>query len=38
MLQVKNLNVKFKTRDGFVEAVKDTSFKLHKGETIGIVG
>ena len=38
MLQVKNLNVKFKTRDGFVEAVKDTSFKLLKGETIGIVG
>lgn len=38
MLQVKNLNVKFQTRDGFVEAVKDTSFKLHKGETIGIVG
>lgn len=38
MLQVKNLNVKFKTHDGFVEAVKDTSFKLHKGETIGIVG
>lgn len=38
MLEVKHLNVKFKTRDGFVEAVKDTSFKLHKGETIGIVG
>jgi peptide/nickel transport system ATP-binding protein len=38
MLDVKNLNVKFKTRDGFVEAVKDTSFKLKKGETIGIVG
>ena len=38
MLQVKNLNVKFKTHDSFVEAVKDTSFKLHKGETIGIVG
>lgn len=38
MLQVKNLNVRFKTHDGFVEAVKDTSFKLHKGETIGIVG
>jgi len=38
MLQVQNLNVKFKTHDGLVEAVKDTSFKLHKGETIGIVG
>jgi peptide/nickel transport system ATP-binding protein len=38
MLEVKNLQVKFKTRDGSAEAVKDTSFKLHKGETIGIVG
>jgi peptide/nickel transport system ATP-binding protein len=38
MLEVKNLNVKFKTHDGFIEAVKDTSFRLHKGETIGIVG
>ena len=38
MLQVKNLNVKFKTQGGLVEAVKDTSFTLNKGETIGIVG
>ena len=38
MLQVKHLQVKFKTRDGFMEAVKDTSFTLNKGETIGIVG
>jgi len=38
MLEVRNLQVKFKTRDGFVEAVKDTSFTLNKGETIGIVG
>jgi len=38
MLKVKHLNVKFKTRDGFIEAVKDTSFTLKKGETIGIVG
>ncbi|MBS1523016.1 MAG: ABC transporter ATP-binding protein [Bacteroidetes bacterium] len=38
MLEVKNLNVKFKIRDGFIEAVKDTSFTLNKGETIGIVG
>ena len=38
MLEVKHLQVKFKTRDGFVEAVKDTSFTLSKGETIGIVG
>jgi len=38
MLEVKNLQVKFKSRDGFIEAVKDTSFTLNKGETIGIVG
>jgi len=38
MLKVKHLNVKFKTRNGFIEAVKDTSFTLKKGETIGIVG
>ena len=38
MLEVKHLQVKFKTRDGFVEAVNDTSFTLSKGETIGIVG
>jgi len=38
MLEVKHLQVKFKTRDGFVEAVKDTSLTLSKGETIGIVG
>ena len=38
MLQVNHLNVRFKTQDGLVEAVKDSSFILKKGETIGIVG
>ena len=38
MLKVDHLNVRFKTADGFVEAVKDSSFTLKKGETIGIVG
>jgi peptide/nickel transport system ATP-binding protein len=38
MLQVKNLKVQFKTQNGLVEAVKDSSFTLQKGETIGIVG
>ena len=38
MLKVKNLNVRFKTQNGLVEAVKDSSFNLKKGETIGIVG
>src|SRR6201991_1909183 len=38
MLQVKNLSVNFKTRDGLFKAVKGISFNLKKGETIGIVG
>jgi len=38
MLQVNHLNVRFKTQNGLVEAVKDSSFALKKGETIGIVG
>jgi peptide/nickel transport system ATP-binding protein len=38
MLQVKHLNVQFKTQNGLIEAVKDSSFTLKKGETIGIVG
>ncbi len=38
MLQVNHLNVQFKTQNGLVTAVKDSSFTLQKGETIGIVG
>jgi len=38
MLQVKDLSVNFKTRDGLFKAVKGISFNLQKGETIGIVG
>src|SRR6201996_4272762 len=38
MLRVNHLNVQFKTQNGLVEAVKDSSFTLKKGETIGIVG
>src|ERR1035437_9824705 len=38
MLQINNLSIKFKTQTGFFEAVKGVSFKLAKGETIGIVG
>jgi peptide/nickel transport system ATP-binding protein len=38
MLQVNNLNVQFKTQNGLTEAVKDSSFTLKKGETVGIVG
>jgi peptide/nickel transport system ATP-binding protein len=38
MLQINHLNVEFITQNGLVEAVKDSSFTLQKGETIGIVG
>jgi peptide/nickel transport system ATP-binding protein len=38
MLKVNQLNVQFNTQNGLVEAVKDSSFTLKKGETIGIVG
>src|SRR5271155_5882399 len=38
MLKISHLNVRFKMQHGFVEAVKDSSFNLKKGETIGIVG
>src|SRR6187549_1309974 len=38
LLEVRNLKVQFKTQDGVVNAVNDTSFHLERGETIGIVG
>src|SRR5476651_1206077 len=38
MLKVKNLGISFKTGDGLFNAVKNVSFNLKKGETIGIVG
>jgi len=38
MLQVNNLKVEFKTSEGWIEAVKGSSFSLKKGETLGIVG
>ena len=37
-LQVRNLRVSFRTNDGKVQAVRDISFDLHKGETLAIVG
>ena len=38
LLEVENLNVRFTTPDGEVHAVKDLSFALEQGETLGIVG
>ena len=37
-LQVRNLRISFRTNDGKVQAVRDISFDLHKGETLAIVG
>ena len=37
-LEVKNLQVSFRTQGGNVKAVRDISFDLHKGETLAIVG
>jgi oligopeptide transport system ATP-binding protein len=38
LLQVDDLNVKFKTPDGEVTAVNGLSFGLERGQTFGIVG
>lgn len=38
ILKVRNLSVSFTTNDGIVDAVKDVSFDLLKGETLAIVG
>jgi peptide/nickel transport system ATP-binding protein len=38
LLSVKNLGIRFRTNFGLVEAVKDISFTLERGEILGIVG
>ena len=37
-LEVKNLRISFKTANGKVQAVRDISFDLNRGETLAIVG
>ncbi len=38
LLEVKDLEVSFKTDSGIVKAVQNVSFTIRKGETLGIVG
>ena len=38
LVDARNIGVTFKVEGGTVEAVRDVSFQLHKGETIAIVG
>ena len=38
LLSVRDLNVRFDTRNGIVHAVNNLSFDLNKGEALGIVG
>jgi peptide/nickel transport system ATP-binding protein len=38
LLEVRNLSVRFRTRDGIVQAVTDLSYTLRRGETLGVVG
>ncbi len=38
VLKVEKLAVAYKVRGGEIEAVQDVSFKIHRGEVLGIVG
>ena len=38
ILSVKNLVVKFKTKTGIINAVRDVSFSVYKGEIVGLIG
>lgn len=38
ILDARKIGVNFKVEGGTVNAVRDVSFQLHKGETIALVG
>ncbi len=38
LLQVKNLEVRYRTREGVLTALRDTSFEINQGEIVGVVG
>ena len=37
-IEARNIGVSFKVDGGQIEAVRDVSFTLHKGQTIALVG
>lgn len=38
LLDITNLEIEFKTEDGFIRALHDVSFSIEKGETVAVVG
>ncbi|MCP5096359.1 MAG: ABC transporter ATP-binding protein [Chloroflexi bacterium] len=38
VIKVENLGLAYETRKGDIHAVRDVSFEIHRGETLGIVG
>jgi peptide/nickel transport system ATP-binding protein len=38
LLEVRDLSLEFRTRDGTVQALQDVSLAIDKGETVGLVG
>ena len=38
LLDIKNLEVEFKTEEGFVKAIQGISFSIDKAETVAVVG
>lgn len=38
VVEVKNLSIDFRTDDGLIHAVKDISFSIPRGKTVGLVG